>query len=232
MTFLELFQRTASLSGTAGTTPPATTASQTGELGKIVAMVAQAWIDIQTSRRDWRWMEATFAGSITDGVASYTAADLGIASRFGSWIFSTEETMAPFTIFDPAVGETDEGFLMFRPWREFQSSYQVGSFTETRPSVYSVGPDRKVYFGPTPDRTYTVGGNYRKSAQTLALDSDEPECPSDFHYAIVYKALQLLSEDEESDFQLATKTRQFLTWYGRLVADQAPQPYLGSPLVG
>jgi len=55
MDFLQLVQRTRRECGVAGS-GPSTTASQTGELAKLVEWVQQSWVEIQEEQPDWGFL--------------------------------------------------------------------------------------------------------------------------------------------------------------------------------
>lgn len=217
-TFLQLTQRASRESGTvSGDNQPSSVTNQTLRLKKIVEWVAQAWTDIQGLHTTWRWMEGEFSGSASAGTARYTAAAWNI-TRFGSWITRAESV----TIYDPDIGVADESAMRMIGWDTWRQTYGRGEQTGAKPNEFAISPAGELCLGPIPDKTYTINGLYQKSAQTLSANTDTPECPADFHDAIVWKALMYLAEHDEGGFQAVTAQNRYADRIDALERSQLP----------
>ncbi len=200
MDFLTLVKRLRQEAGIAGSGPQSVTL-QTGELKRLVDWVASAWVDIQIAKTNWLWMVGEFSFVTTPGKRDYTAAEAGIASRFSMW--------APRTV-RMGLTENDEQLLQPLSYDEYRAIYLTGPQPQSRPVALAVSPAQKLLLGYVPNDAFTVRGEYQKSPQYLALDTDVPEMPGQFHEAIVYMALMKFArymaageiyEDAASNYQ-------------------------------
>lgn len=199
-TFLQLCARLTTRSGVIGTAPVAVT-GQTGRQAKCVDWIEQAYEIIQSLHPDWSFLQGTWSSSLTIGQTTYTAAQLGIASRFGEWAGDRRASgrdFQPVTLYLTATGVSNEGPLREISFEQWMSTYDRGTQVAGRPLYYCRAPDDTLRFGPKPDAAYTARGQYRKAPQILAANGDIPECPDRFHDAIVYRAMMLADEDDEA----------------------------------
>lgn len=203
-TFLQLCSLLATRSGAVGTAPSAVT-GQTGRQAKVVDWIMNAWTLIQGASTDWDWMQGEVAATaLTINDMSYSGSDLGIASRFAA--FKGDRLVdgyvyRPWTIYDNSIGQSDETALREIPYVQWRLAYDRGTHTAIRPSVYALAPDGTIRFGPKPDIAYRVRGEYRKTPQILAANSDTPELPDRFHDMIVWRAIMLIGGHDETDAQ-------------------------------
>ncbi len=227
-TYLQLTQDTARESGTVSGTLPTSVAGQSGRLLKFVKWVATAYEEIQNMEDTWRWLRTEFTGEITSGTARYTDASFSL-TRWAEWI--TDENVdglegeSALSIYKTATGASDEGPIREIPWNVFTSMYVRGSHDNVRPVHYAVSPMGELCFGPTPDATYTVRGEYVKGPQTLAENTDTPEMPGRFHDVIYHYALVLMAEHDEAPLHIASNMRRFRQLMDALRRDQLPQLY-------
>ena len=187
MNYLQLCQRASSEFGMSGA-GPSSVLSQTGEYARLVRWIATAWEDLQLERPNWFWMRGSFSFTVTPGDRQYSAADVGIASRFGLWDINSLRIYR--------VSQNDELPLTFMSYEDFRAAYIIGPQTQSQPLYFTFDPALNLLLGPTPEYAYTVSGEYFKSVQTLAADADTPEMPSQFHLAILYRAMQLYGRYE------------------------------------
>lgn len=196
-TFLELCRRLASESGTvSGSGQPASVTGNTGRLEKIVNWVVEAWRLIQTQQSSWDFRRIDFQSNLLVGTSAYTAASFSI-SNFSNWVQDTES----FTLYDPSLGVGDESVVRYLDWKRFKLLYLRGVQVSAKPVYYTVDQNRRILFGPLPDKAYIVKGSYIRSPQILAANNDVPICPEEFHSVIVWRALMLLAEHDEADYQ-------------------------------
>ena len=226
-TFLELSQDLSRESGTVSGTNPAAVAGQTGRLLKITEWTAQAWVEIQNLRADWRWMQKTFSGDTSSGVSQYTPAAWSITD-LRDWLRDDRVSgYQPHTIYLTATGVSDEGALREISWQQWRTRWGRGSQTNNYPSEYAISPDGKFSLGPIPDAAYTVSGEYRQAAVVLAADADIPGCPAAFHAIIVWRALMMLAEFDEAVDQRTAAAIKYDGLLQSLSRDQLPVVSLG-----
>lgn len=205
--FLELCADLARESG-AINPAPVTVVGQTARQKQCVEWVKTAWVLIQNISPYWSWLRAEFEGTLTINDASYNAAELGIATRFSEWMNDTEPYRA-FSIYDNSIGRADEGKIRQISYNAWKNSYDTGTHDAGRPQVWAEAPDGSIRFGPKPDKAYKVRGEYRKTPQVLAADTDQPEMPSRFHSAIWQRAIILMAASDEAVTALQTAQLEF-----------------------
>ncbi|MBC8438989.1 MAG: hypothetical protein H8D87_04820 [Deltaproteobacteria bacterium] len=186
MNFLEICQRARSEAGIPGTGPSSVVA-QTGQLLRVVQWVSEAYEEIQNLHPTWRFLQKSFDFSTIIGTATYTPTGVAL-SDFGKW--KTNDFRVYLT-------ESDETFLVFEPWETFRSYYNFGAFRSQtgRPIVITVKPDDSLMTYPISEQVYTIDGQYYRSAHIMTANADEPLFATQFHMAIVWKALMLYSGD-------------------------------------
>lgn len=222
-TFLELCRGVARESGTmtGGSSSIGSVVDQTGRAALIVKWTDSAWRAIQTHRSTWEWMNAQFEKALTIGKQDYSGADFALTrlSRF-----LADNRMRRVTLYDPAIGYADEGYLSYVSYAEFYPTYQVGSNRSStgKPQIVSINDTGKLVLWPTPDKAYMVRGWYRKTPQTLALDADVPECPEEFHEVIQWRALMFLGQYDESVTQFPFWNVEFRRILSLMEREQLP----------
>lgn len=185
MNFLQLCQALRREAGISGSGPSAVT-GQTGQLEKIVEWIRQSWVEIQESRTDWLFMNASFSFSTVASTRDYTAAGKGI-SDLKSW-----DTRS-FLIYDPDIGASDEGPLAYAQYPKWRDQFRAGMAARDagRPTLFTLLPDNSVRFEPMPDGIYTISGEYKRKTQHFSAAGDEPTgLPEDYHMIIVWQGLQ------------------------------------------
>lgn len=221
MNFLALCKAVARDSGTVAGVPNFTTvASVTGRVEQVVGWTAQAWIDIQNERNDWNWMRRTFEKPLLADTAAYTAASFTLA-RVSKWL-PDRLNYSTMTLYDPAIGRTDEATLRQISYDRWREMYDRNTHTAQRPSHWAVSPENQLLFGPTPDKVYNVRGEYRPKPQVLALDADIPEMPEEYHGLIVGEALKIMARSDEAFNTLASLAPQYDRLRNPLVREQTP----------
>ena len=222
-TFLQLCQNVARESGTITGTQPAAVTGQTGRLAKVINMVAQAWIDIQNVHDNWLWMRTEFDDTaITQSTGQYTA-DSWSLSDVGEWITTPKSVWIHLT----SGGVGNESELKWIEWDLYRQKYLKGTQTENRPIEFSISPAQEFCFGPVPDATYAVSGEYYATPQALAANGDVPNCPARFHNLIVWKAMLLLHEHDEAVIRIAEAMRHYPTELSVLGRSQLPKMFIG-----
>jgi len=236
--FLQLCQKVASESGTVNGTFPSTVVGQTLRLGKIVRWTNDAWRQIQNASATWRWMQSEFSGPTVAGTQRYAYNAAGFVdsiaaaaiSRHAAWLYSDRGCDSGISLYDPAIGVSDEGPLHFEDWDDFYKKRLRGTQNTGKPSVFTIAPDNKLVFSYTPDAVYTVRGRYRKDVQELTADADVPECPARFHDVIVDVALMMLGTHDEAPAQIPLWQMRRSFNFCNLERDQLPRMTLAGPL--
>ena len=220
-TFLQLVQDLARQSGTlAGGTTLSSVVGVSGRAEKLVNWIKRAWEDIQNQRADWLWTQDRFDDVLLVDTTRYTAASLNI-DRHRAWAIDTADWQ-PLTIYDPDIGQADEGPLTFVPYTVWRTKYDRGTHDAGRPVEYTVSPAGELCVGPKPDKAYPILGEYLKSPQTLAANGDTPECPEHLHQIIVWRALMMMAGGDESPVTLQFAKPEYDRLFGILCAEQLP----------
>lgn len=230
-TYLQIVQQVADESGTLSGSTISTLSGIAGRGKRMKQWVTDAWSEIQTEQRSWRWLDSDFSGTTLSGTRQYSAAGMGISSRFGHWKWtSTDWTENAFTVYETSKGQSDEGHLQYVPWNLYRRIYLVGSNAALtgKPTRFSIAPNNRIDLHPIPDDDFTIRGIYQKAPQTLSVDDDTPECPSQYHEAIKWLALVKLAV-----FDLVAADA-YLSFYQRamhnLRIDQMPRFEPAEPL--
>ncbi len=226
-TYLQLCQKTAQESGTVPNIgDPTSVSGQTDErLQRVISWVDRAWREIQMLRYNWGWLYSEFSGNTVNNQQRYTAANMGISTRFGRWHIPKRTGRDLYTVYKTSEGQSTEVFLnVMKSWDEFYRTYLVGSAaTETgKPQFMAIDPNRKLVFHPTPDGDYTIRGAYYKSAQTLSANTDTPEMPEEYHDMIMYKALLALTIFDEAPAQYPGWITEYDKFLNSLMDEQLP----------
>lgn len=229
-TFLQLVQDTERDSGTMSTVL-STTVGAVGRHARFVAWVSEAWSMIQAERTDWRWLKGDFSGPLLAGVRSYDAAAMGVAPRFGGWMFDTDDRR-DISIYLDSEGQDREGYLTYEPWDVFRRSMQFGSnATKTgKPTHVSVGDGDRLWVYPTPEENGVLRGAYYKNPQILVDDGNVPEVNARFHPAIKWQALILMGIFDEAYGQIPGWQAQLNKIMGQMRQAQLPRITLAGPL--
>ena len=224
MNLLQLVNQTRVECGVSG--PALSTAqSQTGESGRIVAWVVQAWTDIQTSKEDWLWMRESFDFNTVSGTWEYSATDAGLTD-FGNWKRDS------FRASSSGQNYRDEQLLNYMEWTTFRNLYRYANMRNTtaRPVVVSIMPNKDLAFGSIPDAVYVIDGEYYTQPVVLSADADTPLLPARFHMAIVYRAMMYYAGYEAAPEVMARGEFEYRRLYMRMEIDQLPTLISGPPL--
>lgn len=237
MDFLALARSTRQWSGVSSAAI-ATVLNQTGKELDIVDAVNIAWERIQNLHRNWNWMRSEFSADLTavapPAEARYTAASLGI-TRFRDWVHDITggpNAWRPMSLYLTTTGVSDEAELQEVPFIKWRALYGRGSVSADRPNLWAAAPDRRLCLGPPLNAAYTLRGEYWLGRQELAANTDEPECPEDYHMGIVWNAVQILTEkDEASQDVYARAQLKYGEVITKLERDQLPAVTIsGRPL--
>jgi hypothetical protein len=220
MTYLQLCQRARQEAGIAGAGPSAVT-GQSGKLLKLVDWVSQAWTDIQLKRPNWLWMWETFEFDTTADQRDYVATSVSPAiTDLSLWDRDS------LLIFKASLDDSDQNNLNFFEYAKWRAKYRVRmeSRANDRPQIFTILPNNNLRMEPVPDVAYTIQGEYKRSAQTLAADADLlTNFPDDFQMIVVWQALKYYAFFEDAPEVLDEAETNFDNLLVRLEAEQLPQ---------
>lgn len=193
-TFLDLVNLARSEAGVAGGDLVTLQTGLTAESTRFKNWVKNSWNDIQTKHSDWNFLRFTGQFNTVANQGQYTpqqalVTDNGLVGGnpiLGNWKRDS------FRVSTAGQNYNDEMLLGFMPWWQYRNLYQYGNMRNerSRPVVYSIDPQKNLWFGIVPDQAYTVVFEYFRTPITLAADTDSPVMPDRFHNLIAYKALR------------------------------------------
>lgn len=198
-----------------GGTGLTTVANQTGEYGRMVNRVINAWLDIQQEHDNWDflWQQFTFSTGLDQ---------VEYSSEMSS--NNVREVCGPVLIHDTTVGLSGQSRLAFVNWKEWTGKYDFGVVASGRPVRYTIKPDGSMALHPTPDSAnYQVKVTSYREAQILSSDTEEPICPARHNMAIVWKAAEAHAIAEEDANLLALVREPLRKAMVSLKVDQLPK---------
>lgn len=235
MNFLQLCAEVQRECDIAGTEIAAVT-NQVGDLNRVVNWVKQAWNEIQRRSTRWRWMRSTFSVNTVVGDDTYAGTDCtdtrlaAAVTRFKRWWHLDDNGYSNVKIYLQTAGVGTERWLSYMPWAEFRARYKVGTQNNAAPAHYTIDPQNNLVLGPKPDAVYVVSGEFQLSQQELAVETDIPEMPVDFHSAIVFLAMQKYAGFESAPEVMSRGVVEGNRVIRQLEADQLPQWGSAGPL--
>lgn len=211
---------------------PTTMQNQAEELSRVGQWVQAAWADIQTLHDQWEWMRHSFHFSTAAQQQSYaytvvTDDDTSqFISNFANW---KRDSFRKYLV---SVGQSGEMILPFEDYNRFRDMYLFGTqrTNYASPAVFTVDPQKRILLGNSPDAVYYVNGEYWRGPTTLSADTDTPDMPSQFHMAIVWRALGHYGMYEAAPEAVQRAQAEYPKWLMRLEADQLPKISWGAPL--
>lgn len=182
----------------------------TGEALRLLNWVIQADLAIQSEVTDWKflWKAATSPITTGAGTRDYPAvSDLNVWDR--------------------------ESFCINGEFLPKAEDFNRQTFPKTAasgpPSQVFIMPDNSIRLYPTPDQAYEIEYDYWRKPVEMPVDNDSASViPSQFHWAIVYEALNYYATFEDAP-EAAEKAKIGLqTWYPKLEASQKPNHGYGT----
>ena len=229
MTFLEIVQRIRRKCRVTGASLT-TVIGQAEEYARLVDFANEGWMIIQRKRPDWKWMRNSMTFPTVAGQATYTLAQIESTgtnfSNFGNWELET------FRNYTTSVGTNDEYPMDWLPYNAWRDTYQIGATraTQTRPTQFTILPALGIGLGCTPISGYTISGDYFKVATEMTANSDTPALPSQFHMAIVYRAMMLYGISESMPEIYDSGMAEFTTVMAQIERQQLPTLQIGGSL--
>ena len=196
-----------------------TTLNQTGERGRVVKWIDEAYNIIQASKATWLFLRATISVPLVSATQEYSDSSVARWITEDCRIYSTDMT--------------DEQRIEYLPWDTFRAMYLLGTQrTQTgRPYYFSIKPDAKLIFAPIPDQSYTFNSEAYSVPNTMTADMDIPVFPLRFHDIIVWKALMIYAGEYTSEADKYDVGRtEYKKLFKKLCFDQLERPFFGEPL--
>jgi len=221
-------QGEAAISAVTGNTPG---------LARIVSWVSQGYEELQNKKLgQWRWMRVTASANTvaSTGEYAYTSFTDALTSaaitRLHSW--RANDINDPPKIYLSSGGIGGQSWLSYLPWDMFKSIYRIGTQNTAtgQPATISVNPQNKIALGNIPNAVYVVTLDYHRSAQVLAANDDIPELPVEFHYLLVYLAMQKYGYYESAQEIISRAKQGILEMRGQLEGNQLPTISKAGPL--
>jgi hypothetical protein len=201
-------------------TGPSTTAGQSGELGRVVGWISDAYEDVQNARRDFDFLRNEFSFNCVAATSSYPASTV---TNLANWKKDSITCYLNTTV--------DEQYISYVAWDVFRDSRLRGSSGTVagRPIEFSIKPDKSIVLWPIPDNTYTIDGEYYRNAHVMTADADVPLF-NRFHMAIVYNALMRAATWLQDPAMYASAQREYGRLLNKIDADNTPTISAGRPL--
>jgi hypothetical protein len=131
--------------------------------------------------------------------------------------------------YDPAIGAADDQNLLQISPECWSMIYGRGSQVPDRPTEYALSQG-KLLLGAAPDKAYTFAGQYWKAPQTLALDTDAPDLPEQFHDLVKWRAVIKVSGKDGAFTDRLVAQAEFSAMYRQMVNDQTRPLEMGDSL--
>lgn len=189
MNYLNICRAVRILSGAQGSGPLSVESGganpPTGYEINLVSFVDNAYIEIQNSRSDFKFMRDSTELSTIIGQATYDTDDLS------SPIPSDIKTIGSIRLLD-SNGKWH--YLTELQYDEAEFRF-MNTSTNSSPKYFSREPGAtdaiKLY--PTPSEVQTLHMEYWIKPETMTTDAQIPKLPEEFHQAIVYKASEKMA---------------------------------------
>jgi len=204
---------------------PTTLTGQPEETNRLADWVNEAWMDIQLSKPDWQWMRSSFSFATVNGQISYTSTEAGLTD-FASW---DRDTLRNYVTASGTNSETMLDYMDYDAWRD---TYLFGANrgVYTRPNMVTITPNKSLAFGPIAASGYTIVGDYFKIPTEMVADTDTPSLPTQYHMAIVYRAMMFYGAYEAAQEVFNEGEAEFARMMARLSASRLTEVTFGGAL--
>lgn len=193
MNFLELVQNAWRKTGQSGN-PPASVVGVTGNQLRFVNWICDAWTEIQNESDEWVFLKAS---AIFSTIANQ--------ENYNKLLVAMSDVRIPLAAF----------ILVDTQWVQMELNNSSSSTYEFQRINKSTGSPRVCYydngifsFDSIPDTAYQIKIYYRRNAQELSENLDEPLCDSAYHRTIVWRACEAYARyDEDNALFLEAKEK-------------------------
>lgn len=211
MNYLELCKRMRQEAGISGT-GPANITSATGEMGRIVDWVEQAWTEIQGLRPDWRFLLTQ--ASLTANIGSN---EVGLPADYRKQV--------QLYLTDNSVKHK----LTYLDYNDFLMVYGGTVFQSQKPTVWTVNGN-SIKFNALSDAAYPLTLDYYTQPVVLSDAADVPAIDTHLHMIIVFRALQYYAAYENAPEVMGQAKTEYRRLLMLLEDTSLPIVEVGAPL--
>jgi hypothetical protein len=201
----------------------------------IVDTVPRAWEKIQDEHPSWNFMRKSGVLVLTAGQRTYTLAQIQaqVTDYYGFIPFWAPNAPFPyFLLFDNGASAPSDyiyPFVEYIDWRGWWD--RLPRPANAQPNRLTERPNKTLEFDPTPAASpsgfaanWAIRFDYRQTNQVLAVASDVPILPAEFHEMIAYRAVMLVGEMRQNQGPgVAYAEKEFTVCMDRLKARYLPQ---------
>lgn len=189
MNFLQLVQRLVREAGMPRPGPANVASSTNVEWQNAIDWIADADVEIQLLKDQWRFMWAEFEFQTVAGTANYTEAQVLANLTAGTLVKHFDKDSGRY--FLTAQGQNGEQYMTYREWDNFRDIWKFGPSrtAQGQPQEWSFSPDRQVHLAQVPNDIYTVRGQVFRQPLRMAANADVPRYPEKYHMLCVWWAL-------------------------------------------
>lgn len=205
--------------GRSGTGPTSIVGASNANL-RLFYAVADAWREIQTDPVGWAWMRKTFDIAMVAGTGSYDGVTFGLTD-FGRWR-KVDEWYGP-KVYDPAASPQQKWDIEFAHRDRFMRQFMDNPPADAAPQYWTVGLNNEIIVSPTPDAAYQITGEYFTAPTELVADADVPGMPTQFHMAIVWKAMIQIAQFDAAPENVSRAADKYDEIFSSLMLDQGPE---------
>lgn len=209
MTYLQLCQYTHRLAkagnAQAGTLPVSIPAAANSDqiVYDIIDAVPRAWEWVQNEHVSWNFMRKEGQFNLTAGTRLYTLATIQaqISDYYGLIPLWAGSNAPYYYLRDPAqTPQVIDYPFTFVEYQNFRGLWDRRPRPQNfQPTVLTEHPNKSLEMDPAPNLgpsggQWQLGFDYRIKNQVLALSSDVPILPAEFHELIAWVALKMVCE--------------------------------------
>ena len=219
MNFLEICKRVRQECGVSGD-GPSNVSGQIGMSAKIVDWVKSAHEEIQIKQNNWRFDWATATAPLTAGKEFYSDTELGVS--FKNWDFDS------IYLYRTAEGPASRTWLTRSEYAEYRHLRTPS--VQGRPIYVSWLPDKRLGLYPIPDAGLTMAFDGYLKPQVLVISTDTPRIPSEYHMAIVWRAVMFFCADQENPALHAQASQNYNSLMLKMEVSEIEGPMSSEPL--
>lgn len=214
MNYLALCKRLRQEAGYSGN-GPASVDGQAGEMQRVISWIADAWLEIQTMRKDWRFKLSPFSITMAEGetrsLVSLDMRDL----QAESIVVIREDGSKTY----PLLVSIEE----IRKRRRESTSPQTYPFLVAEQDGY-------IEVFPDVGESIAIEGEYYRKPDVLTDNTDVPDLPEMFHMVIVWGALMQLASYDEAGNLYQRAADNYAKLLSTLNGEQLPTLMQAKPL--
>lgn len=143
--------------------------------------------------------------------------DTVVTSGVSYTFTSVEPQLDTLYIQDVETGSTNLQKVTYIPYARFiEMAPEYGS-SLGKPQVFTTCPDGTYDMWPRPDKRYVITYEYTKNVTELVNETDVPAAlPSEYHDAIMWRALTYFADYDEDTAQFRTATKRYNFYKNRM----------------